>query len=168
MASKVARRLTPVEREFVDLHVVKGYPMYRAFLMAYKTHCANWRLTRREEAVKGMADVYARRVLRKPYIQEYVDELKGRLADRAQESMFLSLDEKRRFLAKVVRTPVDEVDETSPLAQEVKYLPDGSVHVKTPDKQRAIELDARLMGEFNDSVRVQVSEKIVDFTKDLV
>jgi hypothetical protein len=62
----------------------------------------------------------------------------------------LSMSEKREFLASVVRTPIGNVDETSPLAQSVKYSGDGGKEIKMPGKLEALKLDAQLAGELTD------------------
>lgn len=63
----------------------------------------------------------------------------------------LTLAEKRRFLALVVRTPLSAVDEASVLAQE--YTAGGDkVRIKMVDKLRAIELDSKLAGELTGGV----------------
>lgn len=69
----------------------------------------------------------------------------------------LTLKEKREYLASVVRTPVGEVNESSPLAQKVKRSTrrdkDGAEteteEIEIPGKLRALELDARLAGELD-------------------
>lgn len=56
----------------------------------------------------------------------------------------LSIEEKRNFLARCVRTPIGEIDHTSDLCQERTFIEgqeDTSVKVKMPDKLRAIQLD---------------------------
>lgn len=59
----------------------------------------------------------------------------------------MSVAERRAFLAAIVRTPVGQVQEGSPLAEEMKMDAKGSISVKMPCKLRAIELDAKLAGE---------------------
>jgi hypothetical protein len=58
----------------------------------------------------------------------------------------MSLREKRLFLAAVVRTPIGEVDENSPLCQYFQRTKAG-LRVTMVDKLRALELDAKLAGE---------------------
>ena len=73
-----------------------------------------------------------------------VSELREELAERSKEKAFLSFDEKRNFFAMIVRTPIGEIDHTSPLCQERTYIvgqEEDSVKVKMPDKLRAIQLD---------------------------
>lgn len=72
----------------------------------------------------------------------------------------LTTAERRSFLAMVVRTPIADIDDTSPLAQSVEYELKGAgrdkegrmvMKVKTPDKIRASELDAKMAGELIES-----------------
>lgn len=73
----------------------------------------------------------------------------------AEGTPVLSLAEKRTFLRSVVTTPIGQVDENSPLAQSVKRRAittrNGDTcheaEIKTCDKLRALELDARLARE---------------------
>lgn len=165
MASRVARKLTPQQREFIELHVIDGLPMYRAYVMAFADVIA-------EKYNGKIADTSACRagkiILEKDHAKLYVEELKEKLAERAQRKKFLTLDEKREFLAKLVRTPIGDIDEESELAEEVRTANDGSVTVKIPSKLKALELDARIMGEFNDSMRLEVSEKVLNLAESFV
>lgn len=80
----------------------------------------------------------------------------------------LTVAERRSFLAAIVRTPIGQIDENSPLAQSVEYELKGAsrdqegrmvMKVKTPDKIRASELDAKMAGELVESgTTVNVTE----------
>ena len=78
----------------------------------------------------------------------------ARLHEAVGKETLLSILEKRAFLAKVIRTPVGEVDENSPLALEVtceegKY--GMTKKVKMVSKQAAIEIDNKMAGhDFKD------------------
>lgn len=76
------------------------------------------------------------------------DRLVKHLADNPD---VLTLAEKRKFLASIVRTPIGQVTESSPLAQKVKRRTDkdGSQteEIELPGKLKALELDAHLAGE---------------------
>ena len=162
MASRAARKLTPQQREFIELHVLDGLPMYRAYLLAFDDVIAekyNGQITAGSACRAGAI------ILKKDHAQTYVEELKARVAERAQQKRFLSFDEKREFLAKLVRTPISEIDEDSELAEEMRVSNDGATSVKIPSKLKAIELDARIMGEFKDSMRLEVSEKVIDLAE---
>ncbi len=89
------------------------------------------------------ANAIAYRLMVNDGVISRINELKQRCEDKS----VLTLIEKRRFLASVVRTPVGEVDESSHLAQSVKYGKDGEKEIKMPGKIEAVKLDAQLMGE---------------------
>lgn len=79
-----------------------------------------------------------------------VEEIRKELAPEMKKGMVLSMQEKRAFLALVVRTAIGDIDQLSPLCQQWKEITTehgGSVEYKMPDKLRAIELDAKLAGE---------------------
>lgn len=71
----------------------------------------------------------------------------------------LSRLEKRQFLAKIVRTPLAEIDASSPLcAEDVKtsvQTKSGDVQttrkIKAHDKLRALEIDAKMQGELKEN-----------------
>lgn len=66
--------------------------------------------------------------------------------EQAAKGTVLTIKEKREFLAAVVRTPIGEVDERSPLAQSVRYSDTGK-EIKMPDKLAAIRADDNLAGD---------------------
>jgi len=72
-----------------------------------------------------------------------IKELQG----KAEAKTLLTIQERRAFLADVVRVKVGDVDEKSPLAQSVEYGLNGSRKIKVPDKIKALELDAKMAGE---------------------
>lgn len=78
------------------------------------------------------------------------------MIDAGENLKILSLKEKREYLASIVRTPVGDVTENSPLAQKVKRTSrtdkggtTDTEEIELPGKLRAIELDARLAGELD-------------------
>jgi hypothetical protein len=158
-------KCTANEKEFCRLIVVKGMTQYRAYCAIFQDELNAYCEKRPDIKRDVRASSAASRILKKWYVMEYVAKLEKSLEEMGTRKAFLSLEEKRKFLADVVRTPVGQVDEESPLAQEIRYGPDGSTTIKMPGKLNAIELDARLQGEFRDSMRLEVSEKVLDFTK---
>lgn len=84
-------------------------------------------------------------------IRERVKEIQT----KAEKRTVLSIEEKREYLRRVVVTPIGEIDETSDLCQHAKYTDVGR-EFKMPDKLKAIELDAKLAGEFKEKVEVSV------------
>lgn len=143
------------EMAYVRNHYVKGMPKFRAYREAgymASTVSAAW---------QG-----ARQIEKRKRVQDYIRKIQEELAVQAQQEVdneFLTFEEKRKFLAKVVRTPVAKVDEHDALASEVKESPDGTKTIKMPDKLKAVELDSRLVGDFKDKVTVDVSEKVLSF-----
>jgi hypothetical protein len=76
-----------------------------------------------------------------------INELRNEAAARAAEKDFLTVEEKRAFLAKVVRTPLAEVTPKSELCQEwseTTTRDGGSEKIKMPSKLDAIKLDNEL------------------------
>lgn len=125
-------------------YVATGMPAGRAYQMAGYSPKNN-----------DNADICASMLLKKDYVARYLRSLK--------ESTYivdvLTLAEKRKGLADAWRTPVGEIDETSPLAQEVTYKDqldkEGNVvyrekKVKMVGKIEAMKLDAQLAGELKD------------------
>ena len=81
-----------------------------------------------------------------------IDLYLAEMREEARRLSVLSLAEKRDFLARVVRTPIGQVDEKSDLCQEITDDEDPASgrskrKIKMPDKLRAIDLDAKLAGE---------------------
>lgn len=67
------------------------------------------------------------------------------LQERASSDCVMTLIQKREYLARVVGTPIAEVDEKSDLCQRFMRTA-RSCSKEMPDKLRAIELDAQLAG----------------------
>lgn len=88
------------------------------------------------------AEANASRLLRNVKVRQRVTELQKATATVA----VMNLEEKRRFLAAIVRTPIGRVDEHSPLCQYF-HRTKTSLRITMPDKLQAILLDARLAGE---------------------
>jgi hypothetical protein len=84
-------------------------------------------------------------------------KIKARIEALQQEAAagaVLTLQEKRKFLRRVVVTPIGEVNESSDLCQAAKLMTSdtGSTReIKMPCKLRAIELDAKLAGELREN-----------------
>lgn len=75
------------------------------------------------------------------------------MLDAGKNPKLLGLVEKREFLASAVRTPIGQVDESSPLANKVRRRTDKdgveTEEIESVSKLRALELDARLAGELD-------------------
>jgi hypothetical protein len=134
-------------------------------MYAFAVQCGQWN-AKDEKMRQGMACHRARKLLQNPQVQAYVEELKAEAAARSVQEKFLTLEEKRAFLARVVRTPAAEVHENSDLASEIRPTQFGPA-IKPVDKLGALQLDAKLAGELTDRVDVNVSPRIVDISKTL-
>jgi len=87
------------------------------------------------------------RLLKSERIQNEISKLR----EKSFEKTVLSFNEKRSYLARCVRTSVDQVGSSSDLAQEVSEEVDSSGNVKRKikvvDKLRALELDNKMSGD---------------------
>lgn len=116
-----------------------GKPQWQVYMEVYK--CS--RETAEDSAWRLMAEPDKFGIIRRfTYLREQVSKAK-----------VLTAQEAREFLASAVRTPISEIDEYSPLAQEVTYEKRGSgdeayevKKVKTIGKLEALKLDADLGG----------------------
>lgn len=147
------------EMAYVRNHYIKGMPKYRAYREAgymASTMTAAW---------QG-----ARQVEKRPRVQAYIKQVQEKLALKEQaevDNEFLTFEEKRKYLAKIVRTPIARVDEFDEIVSEVKESVDGSKTIKMPDKLKALELDSRLTGDFKDRIALEVSEKVLEFANEI-
>ena len=118
----------------------------------------------------------AQRLSKNVALQKEIQRLRHE-AERMAGGAVLTLAEKRRFLAEIVRMPVGKLTPMSPLVQEVKrakplssadqpaLFSDEEVAqtewetVRMPDKLKALELDAKLAGELaEDKARTVAAE----------
>jgi len=93
----------------------------------------------------------APRLLAKASIQAEVQ----RLQKLTTTSKVMSMAEKREFLAEVKRTPIGEIDESSPLAQEktVTISQYGqSTKIKMMSKKDAVDIDNKMAGHYEPDV----------------
>jgi len=143
--------LSDFERQFCKAYVVNGVGV-RAYLAV------------RPNTKNATARNYASTLLAKRHIKAEVK----RLQDEHFIASLLTMEERRQFLADLVRADPQTVLASKPhLAQAVDIVrrikPNGDVEeltrVKLGDKLRAIELDARLSGELRER-----EEEQEDFT----
>jgi hypothetical protein len=96
------------------------------------------------KASKKTAEHEGPRLAQNPKVATRISEFREESAKRAAEKDFLTVEEKRAFCARIVRTPVGQVDHTSDLCQERTYTEgqeETSVRVKMPCKLKAILID---------------------------
>jgi len=130
----------------------------------YCRHRADGTLGKREaylaafpNASRESAPVLASRLDRKPEIRAEIN----RLQKRTETSTVLTRQEKREFLARVVRAKIGEIDETSDLcdSKTLYYDKEGN-HIRTvlklPGKATCIEIDNKMAGH-NEPEKVDVT-----------
>lgn len=91
----------------------------------------------------------ASRIVARPIVKEYIK----RLQSRSDQSAFLSIDDKREFLAQAVYADISSLPPDSPLIQEVTEIhresangSESSRKIKVISKIEAIKLDNALAG----------------------
>ena len=131
-------KITPQQQEFVN-KVASGDSATTAYVNIY--NCK-----------KESASSAASRLLKKPNIKNELSRLKK----AAEKNTLMGIQHKRALLTEMILSPAVGIDPNSPLVQNVKIkrrtLPDGTIEeditVTLPDKLKAIELDAKLSGQF--------------------
>lgn len=126
--------LLPKEIEYCKLRVCGFMGKYRAHMRAFGTSEAS-------------AKVQAAQLEMDPRIKELMKELMNRKSDE----LFLSYEQKRRLLALRILTPLEEIDEKSPLCDSVsyRYNKDGKEigkTIKVMSLDTAIKLDNEMAG----------------------
>ncbi len=111
-------------------------------VMSGLTHRAAYQMAYPKASLRT-AEVQASRLIQRVDVLQTLERLRGEV----EAAAVLSLQEKRAFLARIVRTSATDLVAGSELIQTVGTEKDGSLNLKMPDKLRAIYLDARLAGE---------------------
>jgi len=106
---------------------------------------------------RSSAPTLANRLDRKPEIRAEIE----RLQKKTETATVLSRQEKREFLARVVRAKIAEVDETSDLvdSKTLYYDKEGNLIrtvLKLPGKATCIEIDNKMAGH-NEPEKVDVT-----------
>ena len=139
-------------------------------------------------ASRSRAETAGPELARRSQVKDRISEFREESAARAKEKDFLSVEEKRAFLAKIVRTPIGEVDEKSDLCQEfgfdivgggargrlkrgqadegneVEELPRERLKFKMPSKLDAIKIDNDLA---TDGAQAVGNKAVADALPDL-
>lgn len=68
------------------------------------------------------------------------------LRTKANVATVATKQEVLEYLTRGFKTPLDQIDETSTLAQEVTYGPDGSKKIKSVSRLGSVEILAKLQG----------------------
>lgn len=73
------------------------------------------------------------------------------IRDESNKANVMAMQEKRAYLASIVRTPEGELSESSPYAKVIRKKCNGedTFEIRGQDKLKAIELDAKLAGDFD-------------------
>jgi phage terminase small subunit len=142
------RPLNTRQKRFIENHILKGMSI------AESVRRAGYLIS------SGRSEDFSSvgcRILKTDRVASEVKKLR----EKQFEKDALTFAEKRAFLARAVRTSVDQVGASSDLAQEVseEVDQDGRVKrkVKVVDRLRALELDSRLAGDFHADRSPQVS-----------
>lgn len=115
------------------------------------------------------ANRIAYRLLRNPAVQERLQEL----YDEAGEIAKVDKSEIIERWLEVISTPIGEIDETHPLAQEVTYRFDKQGNetgktVKMPSKADGFKELARLIGAYEpDKVEHGVADELAELLKEI-
>lgn len=140
------RGLTDKQREFARLYVKYGNAA-KAYREAYG---------KGKEIKDSTCYTNASKLLRNAKVLIEVD----RIREEVEKEGLLSIAEKRKFLADVVKTPIGEVGQDSNLCQSYEYssTADGSREViRMPSKLDAIKIDNEMMG--HGSKRLELTGK---------
>jgi hypothetical protein len=134
----MSKPLNTRQKKFVDNYVTKGLSIAESVRRAgYSTASGK---------IEDLSS-YGCKLLRQDRVKAYVQRLK----EKAFKQDVLSFSEKRAFLARAVRTSVDQVGASSDLAQEVSEEVDAQGNVKRKikivDRLRALELDNKMAGD---------------------
>ena len=87
-------------------------------------------------------NVHGPRLMANGGIKERVREILAKV----EKKTLLTIEERRQFLADVVRAEVSKIPLNSHLIQSIKTGKDGT-EIRLPDKVKSLELDAKMAGE---------------------
>ena len=91
-----------------------------------------------------------KRLLARADVQAYIAEIQATVSERCRGTAELTLERKLHFLARTVLTGAGRVKPEDDWWQGYRELANGTVEVKMPCKLRALELHAKLSGEWSD------------------
>lgn len=135
----MSKPLNTRQKKFVDNYIIKG------LTIAESVRRAGYSIKSGKVEDAGS---YGCKLLKQSRIKAYLNKLK----EKEFSKMALSVEEKRAYLARCVRTSVSEIGSSSDLAQEMIEEVDvhGNVRrkIKAVDKLRALELDSKIAGDF--------------------
>lgn len=136
----MTKPLNPKQTKFAQL-VASGIPASTAYLaVGYQVSKKN-------------AEGAGSRLSGNVKVKALISEIRAAADDSGIKGARLSIEETRKFLASIVRTPIGEIGPDSPLCAAYSSTKVGGgtrvlTRVKCHDKLRAIELDSKLAGHF--------------------
>lgn len=116
---------------------------------------------------EATAETTGPKLARDSQINLRIMEFREEAAKRAAEKDFLTVEEKRAFLAKIVRTPLGEVTKDSELCQEWSLTAGACTtteRIKMPSKLDAIKIDNDLA---TDGAQAVGNKAVADALPDL-
>ncbi len=122
---KEEKKLTANQREFV-----RAYVMHRNGARAYRESYGKGKSLKDSTCYSE-----ASKLLRNPKVLEEVE----RLEREADDVVIAGKKERMIWLSRVLRTPIEDVDEGSDMCQEVRYGKDGERTVKMPSKLAVVQ-----------------------------
>jgi hypothetical protein len=116
------------------------------------------------------ADSASKKLKQQPEFRQYLETLRGEIRGAVKSGLVMAMEERRAFLARIIRTPLSEINEGSALCQEYSLSTTSTggrtEKVKMPCKLRALELDARLAGDMKEKAEVP-EDPLLDLLKDV-
>lgn len=111
------------------------------------------------------------RLLKNAKVKSYLEELRNEVREKA----VLSIQEKREYLAEILRTPIRKIQQDSPLIQEVRITTttdkEGNktqtTTIKIPSKLDAIKIDNIMMGH-NNPVELDVTHDVAKIYEEIL
>lgn len=96
------------------------------------------------------AETEGSKLQKNPKVAAFIKSLRSEVAEKVKSNLVAEKSEALEFLTRVLRTPVGDISQASDLCQEftMDQINDEMIRTKTkmPDKLRAIERLARLLG----------------------
>jgi hypothetical protein len=145
---EVIPALNARQRKFAELVARGDMPVHKCYMECYA--CDS------EKAARASSN----RLISKAQVANYIRELQA----KSETEAVMSLETKRRLLAEIVNTPAEAVTPSSRLCQAFAVnTASGQVSVKMLDKMKALDMDNRLAGHYEDSIRIDGDSPLVNF-----
>lgn len=135
------------QHKFAELVARGDMPAHKCYLECYA--CDS------EKAARASAN----RLMNRPEVVAQIRKLQA----KSETESVMSLEAKRRFLAEIIQTPIEEVTPSSALCQA--YSVNGAskqVSVKMLDKMKALDMDNRLAGHYDCLNRIETDHPMAE------